>query len=156
MSEGRGNSQGGTGAISEELDRLSCDLLGQALDAFAAGIELTSVVAVEDEAGAVSSCAFEDDGPEECLEAARAYVRRVARDGGDRPAGLGRPVRYALVYDGDVADESGAYAPALILEFGERGQEVAFTGFVLYDGFGRGEGFSWSDAQAAGETEPLL
>ena len=156
MSEGRGNSRGGTGIISEELDRLSCDLLGQALDALASGIELTSVIAVEDASGVVSTCAFEDDGPEECLEAARAYVRRVARDGGDASVGLGAPVRYALVYDGDVADERGAYVPALILEFGERGQETAFTGFVPYDGFGQGEGFSWSDAQAAGETELLL
>lgn len=154
--EKRGRASEGPASVSKELDELSCELLGEALDALAAGVELLAVVVVQDGEGAVSSCSFGDDGPEECLAAARAYVRSLARSGGDAKAGLGMPERYAIVYDADVADESGAYAPALILEFGEKGSSTAFSAFVLYDGFGEGEGFSWSDPEAAGEEDLLL
>ena len=146
----------GPSSVSPELDELSCALLGEALDALAAGMELSSVVAVEDSDRTATSRAFENDGPEACLLAARDYVRKLARDGGEAESGMGSPVRYAIVYDGDVADERGAYAPALILEFGEKGSSTAYSAFVLYDGVGAGEGFSWSDPEAAGEEDLLL
>ena len=142
--------------VSPELDELSSELMGDALDMLAEGENVNVLLVVEDAKRSVASYEFADDGPEECLEGARAKVHALDRAGGSPEDLLGAPVRYALVYEGAIADDAGAYHDALILEFGERGQEVAFTGFVLYDGFGRGEGFSWSDAQAAGETEPLL
>lgn len=156
MSDTSSRHDVGPSSVSPELDELSCELLGEALDALAAGIELVVVVVVQDAGGNVVSCSFADDGPEECLAAAHAYVRRLARSGGDSQASLGAPERYAIVYDGDVADETGAYAPALILEFGERSAPTAYSAFVLYDGFGEGEGFSWSDPEAAGEEDLLL
>ena len=131
-------------AISDELDRLTCDVLGQALDSLAAGVAVPVLVAL-DEGEGPQVTAFSDDGQDECLAAAREHVRAS-----------GAPLRYALLYDGDVADDDGAYHQALIIEFAERGDERAWSGYVLYEGFGAGEGFAWSDPQPAGECPALL
>lgn len=145
------NGQG----ISPELDDLSSTLMGQAFDVLAEGVELDVILAVEDAAGHVASYTFADDGPEECLEGARKKVRSLAHSHGDAAAKLGDPVRYALAYEGAVADDRGAYQDAVLLEFGERGR-TSFSAFSLVDGKGTGDNFAWTDPAPAGEVENLL
>ena len=79
-------------------------------------------------------------------------VRLVVEDAGQ---GLGNPLRYALVYEGAIADAEGAYQDALILEFGEKNYR-SFSAYSLVDGKGEGEGFTWTEPAPAGELEPLL
>ncbi len=133
--------------VSPELDDLSSTLMGQAFDVLAEGVELNVILAVEDAAGNVASYTFADDGPEECLEGARKKVRDLARSCGDAAAKLGAPVRYALAYEGAVADERGAYQDAVLLDF---------SAFSLVDGKGEGDNFAWTDPAPAGEVENLL
>lgn len=130
--------------VSPELDELSGDLIGEALDMLADGGEFGVLVAVEDGGGEVETLDFSDDGPEECLDAARGYVRDH-RDA----------VRYTICYTGAVAGETGAYEDALIFEFGERGYEH-FSGYMLFTGKGGGDKFAWTDPSPAGAVEPLL
>lgn len=130
--------------VSPELDELSGGLLAQALDMLADGEEFGVLVAVEDGNEEVETLDFSDDGPEECLDAAREYVRDC-RDA----------VRYTLCYVGAVADETGAYEEALIFEFGERAYEH-FSGYLFFTGRGEGDGFAWTDPAPAGEIEALL
>lgn len=143
------------GSISPQLDELSSILMGQAFDVLAAGRDVNVLLAVADAAGNVASYTFADDGPEECLEGARKKVRDLARSCGDAAAKLGAPVRYALAYEGAVADERGAYQDAVLLEFGERGR-TSFSAFSLVDGKGEGDNFAWTDPAPAGEVENLL
>ena len=141
--------------VSERLDALAAELLADSLDRVAEGTAVNVLLAVEDGAGSVASYEFADDGPEQCLEAGRACVRRLAREQGDAEAGLGRPVRYALCYEGAVADEGGAFRDAVILEFGERGYR-SYSGYSLFQGRGTGDGLAWTDPAPAGELDPLL
>ena len=127
------------GEVSAELDALSCELLGDALDRLADGDDVNVLLVVEDASGVVTPYEFADDSPEECLEAAHAKV------GSTKGA-----ERYAIVYDGAVADDEGVYHDALILEFGEKGSP-AYSAFSLYEGRGTGEDFAWADPQPAGE-----
>ena len=131
--------------VSPELDELSGNLIGEALDMLADGEDFGVLVAVEDENEEVETLDFSDDGPEECLEAAREYVFDLR----------GSVVRYTICYVGAVEDESGAYQDALIFEFGERGYEH-FSGFMFFMGKGEGEDFAWTDPAPAGQIEPLL
>ena len=141
--------------VSDELDQLSSELVGMALDLLADGSDVNVLLVVEDAQGVVASYEFADDGPEELLEAAHARVQSIARHHGDGDAGIGDPQRYALVYEGMVADESGAYQDALMLEFGERGWH-AYSAYSLFAGKGAGDEFAWTDPAPAGEVEPLL
>ena len=124
--------------VSPETDELASTLMGDALDLLAAGEPFEVLLAVQTADG------FEDDGAEACLEAARAKVSQV--EGAQR---------YAIAYEGAVADEDGAYADALLLEFGERGWR-AYSAFSLVEGKGTGDGFTWSDPAPAGEMPALL
>lgn len=130
--------------VSPATDELASTLMGDALDLLAAGDPFEVLLAVQDDAGTTQSFEFSDDGPEACLTAARSKVTRV-KDA----------VRYALTYEGAVADDSGAYTDALLLEFGERGWR-SYSAFSLIDGKGSGEGFTWTDPAPAGEVPPLL
>lgn len=141
--------------VSPELDALAADLLGDALDIMAEGSEVGVLLVIEDDQGSVASYEFSDDGPEQCLEAARERVRKVDRAHGDAEAGISDPQRYALCYEGAVADEWGAYQDALILEFGERGWR-SYSGFSFFEGRGTGDGLAWTDPAPAGELESLL
>lgn len=131
--------------VSPELDELSGDLIGEALDMLADGEEFGILLAVEFADGEVESVEFSEDGPEECLEAAREYVSDLRESA----------VRYTICYAGAVADETGAFEDALIFEFGERGYE-SFSGFMYYTGKGTGDDFAWTDPAPAGEIEPIL
>lgn len=130
--------------VSPETDELASTLMGDALDLLAAGNAFEVLLAVQDEAGVVSSFEFEDDGPEACLSAARERV-------GELPAAR----RYAIVYEGAVEAEDGSYADALLLEFGERGYR-AYSAYSLVGGRGEGDGFTWTDPAPAGEMTPLI
>lgn len=130
--------------VSPETDELASTLMGDALDLMAAGEEFGVLLAVQCADGDVRSYEFEDDGPEACLEGARAQVASVEG-----------AVRYAIAYEGAVAAEGGAYADALLLEFGERGYR-GYSAFSFVDGEGSGEGFTWTDPAPAGETDPLI
>lgn len=130
--------------VSPATDELASTLMGDALDLLAAGEPFEVLLVVQDASGTTQSFEFADDGPEACLEAARAQVGQVAG-----------AVRYALTYEGAVADEAGAYADALLLEFGERGYR-GYSAFSLIDGKGSGEGFTWTDPAPAGEVPALL
>lgn len=141
--------------VSQELDVLSSSLMGEALDFLAEGKNVDMLLAVQDSKGNLASFSFSDDVPEELLRAAQAKIRELDRAGGDRETGLGRPQRYAMAYEGVVADETGAYQDALLLEFGERGWQ-SYSAYSFFEGRGRGEGFRWTDPAPAGEVEPLL
>ncbi len=140
------------GDISSELDALTSALLGDALDMLADGEDLNVLLVVESANGEVSPFEFSDDGPEELLEGARSKVRELGKEG---HAGGVAPVRYAIAYEGAVADEAGAFQDAVIVEFGERGR-TSYSAFSYVDGKGSGDGFRWSDPAPAGVTESLL
>ena len=141
--------------ISPELDALVSELVGASLDMLADDGALPVLLVIEDNAGKLASFEFEDDGVEECLEAARDKLVSLARAKGDASQRLGAPVRYGLAYEGAIEDESGAYLDALIVEFGESGWRN-YSLFSLVEGKGTGEGFAWSEPAPAGEIEPLL
>ena len=141
--------------VSAQTDELASTLMGDALDLMAAGEPVEVLLAVQDASGNVQSCSFSDDGEQACLDGARSRVRELARQHGDRAAALADPVRYAIVYEGAVADEDGAFHDALLLEFGERGWR-AYSAYSLVTGKGDDEAFSWTDPAPAGEMEPLL
>ena len=86
--------------MSEELDALGSTLMGEALDALAAGESFGVLLAVQDAAGVVSSFEFTDDGVEACLKGAYDKVRMLGKDGGTahKNGGLAAPVRYSIVY----------------------------------------------------------
>ncbi len=131
--------------VSPELDELSGDLIGEALDMLAAGEDFGVLVAVEDEHEEIEILDFSDDGPEECLEAARSYVKDLR----------GSLVRYTICYAGAVADVSGSFEDALVFEFGERGYEH-FSGFMFFEGRGERDDFAWTDPAPAGAIDPIL
>lgn len=141
--------------VSEELDALSCDLLGSALDALAAGVEICVITSVEDVAGTRVTNSFSEDGIEACLDEAHNYIAALTSEKAVRPDKLGSPVRYAMVYEGAVDLGNDGYKDALILEFAEKGQR-AFSAYVLWQGFGAGEAFQWCDPEPAGEVDSLL
>ena len=113
------------------------------------------LLVASDAKGNVASFSFSDDGIEECIEGARDKVRERARAHGDARSGVGTPVRYAITYVGAVADETGTYQDALLLEFGEKGYR-SYSAYSYFKGKGTGEGFAWTDPAPAGELEPLL
>lgn len=141
--------------VSPQTDELSSTLLGDALDLLAEGERMGVLLAVQDGEGRVASYEFADDGPEACLAGARERVRSLRSRRGDPDAQVGKPVRYALVYDGAVADDEGSFHDALLLEFGERGWQ-AYSAYCLYAGKGEGDRFTWTDPAPAGEVECLL
>lgn len=149
------NAQQSAGDISPELDALSSELMGDAFDVLAEGQSLNVRVVVEDVNGNVAPYEFGDDGPEVTLDAARECVQKIGHHGGDATSGLGKPVRYAIVYEGMVADESGVYRNAVLLEFGERGRK-SYSAYSYFKGRGKGDRFRWSEPAPAGEMEPLL
>lgn len=141
--------------VSAELDELSCDLMGEALDLLAEGEDVNVLLAVGDAAGNAGSLVFADDGAEACLVGARDKVRALVRAKGDASLGIGAPQYYAICYEGAVAGEDGSYADALIMEFGEKGHP-AFSAYSLFENRGGGESFRWSDPAPAGEVDSLL
>lgn len=143
--------------ISSELEDLANDLVDLGLDALAEKGSLTTTLACEDERGARVMEEFEDDDVMDCVRAARDVVRQAQHKGG-RIQGLGgRPVRYAIAYDGLIREtEGGPYLPALIVEYGEQGLSSGYSAYLTYRKAGRPKDFVCSDIAAAGETELLV
>ena len=132
------------GNVSPQLDELSSTLMGDALDLLADGKDVNVLLVIQDKDNAVTSLQLSDDGPEALLQGARDKIRRSRH-----------AVRYALTYEAAIQMDNGTFAPALILEFGERGR-ASFSAYSLFEGRGEGEGFRWTDPAPAGEEEPLL
>lgn len=142
--------------ISELLDELSCELLGEAFDQLAEGKDLGVVASVCDAAGERLTCSFESDFTDSCLEKARDWVQSGAHEEAGTQA-IGNPQCYAICYRGAVgAAESDDYADAVLLEFGEKGAKCAWSAYSFIDGVGEGNNFRYTDPEPAGETENLL
>lgn len=101
------------------------------------------------------TCEFDDDSAEQCLEAARTWVRNGAR-GEDNARVIGKPTCYAIAYQGAIADEDEAFQDALILEFGDRGAACGYSAYSLIDGIGLGKRFRYTDPAPAGKLSCLL
>lgn len=141
--------------ISPQLDELSCDLMGEALNRLAEGHAVNVLLAIADAKGSVGTYEFSDDGEEACLLGARERVRAIKRSGGDGSFDLAAPCMYAICYEGAVADGTDDYGDAIIMEFGEKGSP-AYSAYSYFDGRGSGDDFVWSDPAPAGEVENLL
>lgn len=142
------------GQVSADLDMLTCDLIGEALDVLAEGPLEGVVATVLDADRTRFTCSFEEDSPEECLEGARRWVAELGR-GAKKQEGVGRPSCYALAYQGAV-DLGDGYADALIVEFGERGNACDYSAHLELQGIGKGDRLMWTDPAPAGELDPLL
>lgn len=145
----------GDGGVSAQTDELGSTLMGEALDRLAAGEDFSVVATAADSQGQRMTCEFDDDSAEQCLEAARTWVRNGAR-GEDNARVIGKPACYAIAYLGAVADEDDVFRDALILEFGERGAECGYSAFSLVEGVGSGKRFRYTDPAPAGELSCLL
>lgn len=145
----------GNGGVSAQTDELGSTLMGEALDRLAAGEDFSVVATAADSQGQRMTCEFDDDSAEQCLEAARTWVRNGAR-GEDNARVIGKPACYAIAYLGAVADEDDVFRDALILEFGERGAECGYSAFSLVEGIGAGKRFRYTDPAPAGELSCLL
>ena len=143
------------GGVSEACDELGSELMGEALDKLAAGEQLSVVASALDASGQRVTCEFDDDSAEVCLDAAHTWVSGGAR-GQDGSKSIGKPVCYAIAYQGAVADEDDAFQDALILEFGDRGASCGYSAYALVDGIGKGNGFRYTDPAPAGELPCLL
>lgn len=144
-------------AISELLDNLSCELLGEAFDQLAEGKNLGVVASVCDASGKRLTCAFEADFTDSCLEMAREWVRTGAHEESGSAA-VDAPQCYAIVYRGAVGEEAetDSFSDAVILEFGEKGNQSAWSAYSFIEGVGRGDDFRYTDPEPAGETPNLL
>jgi hypothetical protein len=129
--------------ISTELDQLSIALIQTAIDMLDAGDDIPVMLACDCESELLT---FEDDTPDGCYRAACEHV-----------ASLGAAcTRYALLYDGVVQEaEDDPGSEALLFEFGERGMENAWSGYMLYRRADDGA-IEVTDPYPAGEEMLLL
>lgn len=141
------------GAVSAELDAMTCDVIGAFLDCLAEGEDPGVVVCVEDANGVRYEAEFTDDGEEACLTAAQEFVAQHAARGIPDEQ-VRRLERYAIAYMGCI-DVDGDYLSAVLVSFCERGLACGYSAYVLFDGMGEGDNFMWSDPEPAGE-EPTL
>lgn len=145
--------------ISDEMEALAGDLIDYGLDALEDEGAFVTTLALEDAAGERTLLTLDgEDDVEECLEKAHEVIRQAARGKGPAAEGLpGRPVRYAIAYDGAIREEEGGpYKPALIVEYGERGLASGYSAYLLYQHAGHPQKFVWTDPAAAGEVELLV
>ena len=142
--------------ISPELEGMANDLIDICLDELAERGSLLTTLCVENARGDRVTLTFDDIAVEECIEKARDTVA-AARRKADVIDGLrGKPVRYAIAYDGAIRErEGGPYLNALIVEYGEVGLSSAYSAYLLYKKAGHPKDFVCSDPTAAGEM-PLL
>ena len=129
--------------ISPELDELSCNLIGIAIDMLERGLDVPVLLAVDCEDTYTS---FEGDSPDGCYRAACERVAELKKD----------CARYALVYMGVVQEsENDAGSDALLVEFAERGMEHAWSGYMLYRNAADGS-LEVTDPLPAGEESLLF
>ena len=140
--------------ISDELNALVCATIDYALDLLGETAELSVTLVVEDAAGNQVLLSFDDEEIEECLDEARSMVASKSSSLGELE---GRPVRYAIAYDGAVEESQGAgYEPALIVEYGEKGLSQGYSAFLFYLNAGEPDRFQWTDPAAAGICDLLV
>ena len=144
--------------ISEEMDALACVLIDDSLDLLGEVGELAPTLAVEDDRGARTLLSFDDEDFEECLDEVHDRLKAAAKGKGELEGLKGRPVRYAIAYDGAIQDPDaeGNFEPALIVEYGEKGMTQAYSAYLLYQNPGNPQEFVWTDPAAAGEGELLV
>ena len=133
--------------ISEELDALTCDAIGDALDRLAEGEGIWPTLVLLSHHGESESFTFEDDGLDVCLVQARAAVREF----GDEHTQC-----YALYYDGFFQEGDQLANNAVVVEFGERGSSTAYSAIVPYGNAGSPDDFWYDEPFAGGEEENLL
>ncbi len=149
---------GDEGRVSERLDALATELIGESLDRLAETGELGVVASVVDAADERLTFGSSAELVEDGLEWARSWIEGLAAGTVDRET-LGEPQAWAVCYLGAVAegeDGEGGFADALICEFGEKGARAAWSSYQLVSGLGAGEGFAYTDPLPAGEVEPLI
>ncbi len=131
-------------AITPELDRFVCEVIGNCLDELVEQHELWPSLCFQ--AGDEIICeVYSEDGPDQCLETARAAVAKLPSNS----------LCYAIVYDGFFQiEETEKSAEALICEFADRGMDCAYSAYVPY-GFDDTDGF-WAEEPVAGGEEPNL
>ncbi|WP_085830794.1 hypothetical protein [Collinsella vaginalis] len=140
--------------VSPELDAMVGDLLGSLLDALAEGEDPGVLLAVEDEQANRYEASFTEDSIEVCLRAAQQFVSQHA--GGVASDGVGALERYAIAYLGAIEDGDGGYLDAILASFYEHGQESGYSAYLLVDGIGAGDDFTWGDPEPAGAEDPLI
>lgn len=129
--------------ISERLDAMTCDLIGEAINTLEAEGKLPVLLMAD---ASEDLFAFEDDDPDGCYRAACQQVQDFG----------GKCAMYAIAYEGIVqADESTSGDPAIIFEFAEREAGEAWSGFILYRRAKNG-GIEVSDPQPGGAEAPLF
>ena len=129
--------------ISNELDALTCDLIGAAVEMLETGDALPVMLALDCEDDILT---FEDDSPDGCYRAACEFVADAGK----------KCTRYALLYAGYVQEaEDDPGADALLVEFAERGMECAWSGYLFYRANADG-GVEVTDPLPAGEEELLF
>ena len=143
----------GNGTVSAALDTMVCDLLEDFLGALAEGENPGVLLCLEDGRANRYEAAFDEDGAEACIEGAQRFVIQHAE--GLPAEHLGVLDRYAYAYAGGVELEGG-FEDAVLVSFYERGMDTGYSAYVLYQGFGAGDGFMWSDPEPAGEEAPLI
>lgn len=148
------DNQQTAGAVSPELDAMTCDMIGLFLDALAEGENPGVVICVEDAQANRYEAAFSEDGEEACLAAAQQFISSHAAHGVD-DEGVGKIERYAVAYAGCV-DIDGDYENAVLVSFCERGLPCGYSAYVLFDNMGAGDNFMWSDPEPAGEEAQLF
>ncbi len=128
--------------ISPKLDALSVRVLDTALDILAETGDMPVLVGVNDDEEFTS---FEDDTPDGCYRAARDHVRSLGK----------KCKRYVICYTGIVQEDPKKKGePAVFFEFGERGMDHAWSGYMLYR-LVNGD-VETTDPQPAGAEELLL
>ena len=139
--------------VSEELDSMVCDLIGAFLDDLADGVDPGVALCAEDALGNRYEVVFTEDDPESCLEGARSFISQHVE--GIPSDHVGMIERYAIAYTGAVGFDD-AFEDALLVSFYEYGLTTGYSAYVLYRGFGTGDGFMWTDPEPAGEEPPLI
>lgn len=129
--------------VSEALDALTCDLIGEAVSTLEAEGKLPVLLMSDAEQDLLT---FEDDDLDGCYRAACQQVQDY-KDACNL---------YAIAYEGLVQEsEQDSGATAIIFEFAQRGAEVAWSGYVLYRRNEHGE-VEVSDPFPGGEEQALF
>ena len=135
-----------TEAISPELDELTCNAIGYALDKLAMGEGIWPTLFLQDKHGHGEYFVFEDDGLDVCLIQARESVKQLGKSA----------VRYALYYDGFFKNDADLATNALVVEFAERDMPTAYSAIVAYGNPGDEATFWYDEPVAGGEEDNLF
>ena len=129
--------------VSPELDALTCDLIGEAIN-FLEMDGVLPVILISDASDDLY--AFEDDDADGCYRAACMQVQEFGA----------KCSMYAIAYEGVVQeDETGSGEPAIIFEFAQRGTGEAWSGYLLFR-INKDGSVDVTDPMPGGAEEPLF